>query len=120
PGFGAPLLPKQHNKNLDSPTKKQLFDTDAMRLYLINSDRPFHDTRLATRAAGRGNGGAIMRGWWMAGVFTTVSLSMLFAAGAFAHPASGIVVNAKGEVFFIHTGQGVCKIDTEGKVTYIH
>jgi hypothetical protein len=40
--------------------------------------------------------------------------------GAFAHPASGIVVNAKGEVFFIHTGRGVCKIDTEGKLTYIH
>src|SRR5438552_6108525 len=43
-----------------------------------------------------------------------------FAAGARAHPASGIVVNAKGEVFFIHTGRGVCKIDARGKLTYIH
>jgi hypothetical protein len=56
----------------------------------------------------------------MAVVFTTVTLSMLFAAEVFAHPASGIVVNAKGEVFFIHTGQGVCKIDAGGKLTYIH
>src|SRR5436190_8905829 len=39
---------------------------------------------------------------------------------AFAHPASGILVNAKGEVFFIHSGRGVCKIATEGKLTYIH
>jgi hypothetical protein len=44
----------------------------------------------------------------------------LFATRADAHPASGIVVNAKGEVFFIHTGRGVCKIDTQGKLTYIH
>src|SRR5262249_11281192 len=28
--------------------------------------------------------------------------------------------NAKGEVYFIHTGRGVCKIDAEGKLTYIH
>ena len=56
---------------------------------------------------------------WMA-VVATVILSMLFTARAFAHPASGIVVNAKGEVFFIHTGRGVCKIDAQGKLTYIH
>jgi len=48
------------------------------------------------------------------------SLFGLFAARGFAHPAAGIVVNARGEVFFIHTGQGVCKIDAEGKLTYIH
>ncbi|MGH7177562.1 MAG: SMP-30/gluconolactonase/LRE family protein, partial [Tepidisphaeraceae bacterium] len=44
----------------------------------------------------------------------------LCAAAALAHPASGIIVNAKGEVFFIHTGHGVYKIDTEGKLTCIH
>lgn len=44
----------------------------------------------------------------------------LFVTIAVAHPASGIVVNAKGEVFFVHTGRGVCKIDAEGKQTYIH
>ncbi len=56
----------------------------------------------------------------MAVVFTTVTLSMLVAAEAFAHPASGIIVNAKGEVFFVHTGKGVCKIEEQGKLTYIH
>jgi hypothetical protein len=29
---------------------------------------------------------------------------LLFTDEAFAHPASGIVVNARGEVFFVHTG----------------
>jgi hypothetical protein len=57
---------------------------------------------------------------WIGAVLAVSSSCGLFAAGAFAHPASGIVVNAKGEVFFIHTGRGVCKIDTEGKLTYIH
>jgi len=62
-----------------------------------------------------------MRGYLrMAIVFATVILSMLFVARALAHPGSGIVVNAKGDVFFIHTGRGVCKIDTQGKLTYIH
>jgi len=42
------------------------------------------------------------------------------AGRAIAHPASGIVVNAEGEVFFIHTGRGVAKIDAKGKLTYVH
>lgn len=67
-----------------------------------------------------GHEGANMRCWWMAVVFAAVTQFMLFGAEAFAHPASGIVVNANGEVFFIHTGQGVGRIDTEGKLTYIH
>jgi hypothetical protein len=53
-------------------------------------------------------------------VLAVVSLCAVFADGAFAHPASGIVVNTKGEVFFIHTGKGVGKIDVDGKLTYIH
>jgi len=57
---------------------------------------------------------------WIGVILAVWSLCGLFAARAFAHPAAGIVVNAKGEVFFIHTGQGVCKIDAEGKLTYIH
>jgi hypothetical protein len=48
------------------------------------------------------------------------SFCPLFVSRALAHPASGIVVNQKGEVFFIYTGRGVCKIDLEGKLTYIH
>ena len=54
----------------------------------------------------------------MAGLFTTVTLCMLFTAEALAHPPSGIVVNARGEVFFPF--KGVCKIDAEGKVTQFH
>lgn len=57
---------------------------------------------------------------WISAVLAVSSLCGWSAAGAFAHPASGIVVNAKGEVFFIYTGKGVCKIDTEGRLTYIH
>jgi hypothetical protein len=53
-------------------------------------------------------------------ILVSASLCCLFASEAAAHPASGIVVNAKGEVLFIHTGHGVCKIDSEGKLTYIH
>jgi len=37
-----------------------------------------------------------------------------------AHPASGIVVDPEGQVFFVYTGHGVCKIDGRGKVTNIH
>ena len=57
---------------------------------------------------------------WIGAIFAVWSLCGLFTAEALAHPASGIVVNAKGEVFFIHTGKGVCKIDAEGRLTYIH
>jgi hypothetical protein len=52
--------------------------------------------------------------------FVALPLCVPFAAEALAHPASGIVVNEKGEVFFIHSRRGVCKIDTEGQLTYIH
>src|SRR3954471_2256489 len=61
-----------------------------------------------------------MKRSWIGLVLAVWSLSGLFAVTAFAHPAAGIVVNASGEVFFIHTGQGVCKIDADGKLTYIH
>jgi hypothetical protein len=57
---------------------------------------------------------------WIGAVLAVASLCGWFAAGAFAHPASGIVVNAKGEVFFVHTGQGACKIEAQGKLTYLH
>ncbi len=57
---------------------------------------------------------------WIGAVLAASFLCGLFTSRAFAHPASGIVVNTKGEVFFIDTGRGVCKIDAEGKLTYIH
>jgi hypothetical protein len=48
------------------------------------------------------------------------ALAALVPNAAIAHPASGIVVDAAGDVYFIHTGTGVGKIDREGKLTYIH
>ncbi len=58
-----------------------------------------------------------MRSRWLGAV---IAAAVLFASHSAAHPASGIVVNAKGEVFFIHTGRGVAKIDADGKLTYVH
>lgn len=57
---------------------------------------------------------------WIGTVWVVAALYGPFAAGAAAHPASGIVVNAKGEVFFVHTGVGVGMIDADGKLTYVH
>jgi hypothetical protein len=39
---------------------------------------------------------------------------------AHAHPASGIVVDPEGQVLFIHSRHGVCKVDTHGTLSYIH
>jgi sugar lactone lactonase YvrE len=38
----------------------------------------------------------------------------------FAHPASGIVVDAQGRVYFICSGRGVMRIEPSGKLTNIH
>src|ERR1700682_3886952 len=57
---------------------------------------------------------------WLAAVSVVSPLCGLFTTAAAAPPASGIVVNAKGEVFFVHTGVGVGKVDAEGKLTYVH
>jgi hypothetical protein len=39
---------------------------------------------------------------------------------ALAHPSSGIIVNERGDVFFVHSTCGVAKVDPTGKLTYIH
>src|SRR5262245_45895374 len=57
---------------------------------------------------------------WLGAVLAVGFLGGLCPGTTRAHPATGIVVNAKGEVFFIHTGRGVCKIDAKGKLTLIH
>jgi hypothetical protein len=57
---------------------------------------------------------------WVIAVLITPAVFGLFGCRAFAHPASGIVVDKNGDVFFIHTGHGVCKIDADGKLTYLH
>jgi hypothetical protein len=40
----------------------------------------------------------------------------LTAFSASAHPGSGIAVNSEGEVYFVHTGVGVFKVDREGRM----
>lgn len=42
------------------------------------------------------------------------------AWAALAHPSSGIAVNERGEVFFVHSTVGVAKLDREGRLTYVH
>ena len=41
------------------------------------------------------------------------------AAAAIAHPSSGIAVDEQGDVFFVHSGRGLAKLDLEGKLTYV-
>src|SRR6185436_6146438 len=48
------------------------------------------------------------------------AVCLLCAAPAIAHPSSGIVVNERGEVFFVHSGRGLAKLDQTGKLTYVH
>ncbi|MCX6169316.1 MAG: hypothetical protein NTX65_08250 [Ignavibacteriales bacterium] len=58
-----------------------------------------------------------------ASFFIKISINLLifflFATIASAHPGSGIVINKNGEIFFTDTGQGVWKIDKQGKLTYL-
>jgi sugar lactone lactonase YvrE len=44
----------------------------------------------------------------------------LLTSASFAHPASGIVVDDQGRVFFIYSGHGVMRIEPTGKLTNIH
>lgn len=37
-----------------------------------------------------------------------------------AHPASGIVVDRYGQVFFIYSSHAVCELDSQGMLRYIH
>ncbi|HEV3251397.1 MAG TPA: hypothetical protein VGZ71_10625 [Puia sp.] len=39
---------------------------------------------------------------------------------ASAHPGSGIAVDKYGNIYFIHSGVGVARISTDGKLNYIH
>lgn len=44
-------------------------------------------------------------------------LATVFSISIMAHPGSGIVVDRRGEVYFLDTGSGVWKIDLKGKLT---
>jgi hypothetical protein len=47
------------------------------------------------------------------------ALSAVWSMGAVAHPGSGIVVDAKGRVYFTDTRDGIRRLDGEGKTTLV-
>src|SRR2546426_50675 len=47
----------------------------------------------------------------------TVLVVCLLAANLMAHPGSGITVDRLGQVYFLDTGSGLWKIDTQGRLT---
>lgn len=55
----------------------------------------------------------------MVRTLTSIVLSVLLVTSASAHPGSGIVVDKQGQIFFTDTGQGVWKIDGQGKLTHL-
>ena len=55
------------------------------------------------------------RDWWVFAVL----LAALVPASALAHPGSGIVVDRLGQVYFVDTGSGLWKIDTNGTLVRI-
>jgi hypothetical protein len=50
-------------------------------------------------------------------LFIALLMVAVFPTSSSAHPGSGIVVDRRGEVYFIDTGSGVWKIDLHGKLT---
>src|SRR5271165_3141707 len=53
-------------------------------------------------------------------ILVLVSQCFFLTNAAFAHPASGIVVDAQGRVYFIYSSHGVMRIEPSGKLTNIH
>jgi hypothetical protein len=43
-----------------------------------------------------------------------------FQLASSAHPASGIAVEPQGNVLFIYSRHGICKLDPQGRLSYIH
>jgi hypothetical protein len=50
---------------------------------------------------------------------TAYVLATVFSISIMAHPGSGIVVDRRGEVYFLDTGSGVWKIDLKGRLTQL-
>jgi sugar lactone lactonase YvrE len=48
-----------------------------------------------------------------------VAAACLFSTSILAHPGSGIVVDRLGQVYFLDTGSGLWKIDTQGRPTHL-
>jgi sugar lactone lactonase YvrE len=49
----------------------------------------------------------------------SIAISCLLAASVIAHPGSAILVDGKGQVYFMDTGSGLWKIDTQGKLSHL-
>jgi len=57
----------------------------------------------------------------LAQIILVLVFQCLFLTNAtFAHPASGIVVDAQGHIYFIYTNHGVMRIEPSGKLANIH
>lgn len=52
-------------------------------------------------------------------VIMFVFMQMLSSSMTFAHPGSGIIVDKYGQIYFTDTGNGVWKIDLNGKLTFL-
>lgn len=58
---------------------------------------------------------------WRVAERAALAASLVIATSAVvAHPGSGIVVDSQGYVYFVDTGQGVWKLDPQGKLTLLH
>lgn len=55
----------------------------------------------------------------MANLLTALVMVVAFSTSIIAHPGSGIVVDRRGQIYFVDTGAGVWKIDLHGKVTQV-
>ena len=52
-------------------------------------------------------------------LLTSLAMVGVFATSIIAHPGSGIVVDRRGEIYFVDTGSGVWKIDLHGTLTHV-
>lgn len=52
-------------------------------------------------------------------ILLTVAVGCLFSTPVLAHPGSGIAVDRLGQVYFLDTGSGLWKIDTQGRLTQV-
>src|SRR3989442_12148784 len=55
----------------------------------------------------------------MLSLLTALVMVAVFSTSIMAHPGSGIVVDRRGEIYFVDTGSGVWKIDLHGKLTHL-
>ena len=53
-------------------------------------------------------------------VLVLIAQCLLCPSASWAHPASGIVVDAQGRVYFVYSRHGVRRIDSSGQPTNIH